>query len=102
MRCYRNAKDPRRKICRNAGSYNILREGFRNIQKIKTGYPESVKPAEDLLPRRFYMQEKSSCRSASGIKPDTVYHTLKQNIRFLHIFLIGDKTEIYVSTADIH
>ena len=71
-------------------------------KKIKTGYPESVKPAEDLLPRRFYMQEKSSCRTASGIKPDTVYHTLKQNIRFLHIFLIGDKTEIYVSTADIH
>lgn len=61
-----------------------------------------IKPAEDLLPRRFYMQEKSSCRTASGIKPDTVYHTLKQNIRFLHIFLIGDKTEIYVSTADIH
>jgi hypothetical protein len=39
MRCYRNAKDLRRKICRNAESYNILREGFRNIQKIKTGYP---------------------------------------------------------------
>lgn len=63
---------------------------------------KKLKPAEDLLPRRFYMQEKSSCRTASGIKPDTVYHTLKQNIRFLHIFLIGDKTEIYVSTADIH